>query len=86
VPSAQSTNNAADRLAASIGLTQEQLRTDPEAVKAGITSILLGLSATIAGAAKEEVDRSPQIKVALEAMKVAAQEEFGSQLRNKAAE
>ena len=86
VPSAQSTNNAADRLAASIGLTQEQLRTDPEAVKAGITSMLSGLSATIAGAAKEEAERSPQIKVALEAMKVAAQEEFGSQLGNKAGE
>ena len=86
VPSSQSTNGAADRLAASIGLTQEQLRTDPAAVKAGITSLFTGLSAAVAGAAQQEIDRSPQVKTALEAMKMAAEEEFGPQLGEKVAE
>jgi hypothetical protein len=54
VPTSPSPNGAARRQIASRGLTQEQRPTDPDGVKADVTSTLSSLSAVGAGAAKEE--------------------------------
>ena len=70
----------ADRLAASIGLTQEELRTDPEKVKTGITDLLMGVAEAVKAAAKDEAERSPELTAGIARMKLAAMEEFGEEI------
>ena len=76
----------ADRLAATLGITDEQLRNDPEAVKQGMMNVFEGLKTALGAAATPVMERTADQEERLKSVKKYAVEELGADIGEQVGE
>lgn len=78
--------DALGQVASTLGITPEQVRGDPEAVKEGFKGVIGGIQDALKDAVTPEGERSEASKERLEAMKRYATEELGADIGEKVEE